>query len=296
MDNSLGKKDKLIIRKMNREEVEFAIEMAAAEGWNPGIHDGELFYEADPEGFFIAELEGKPVGCASAVAYDNDFGFLGLYVVKPEFQKKGIGMRLTEKCLEHMGDRNIGLDGVVENEIKYQKIMKFRSSYSNLRYEGRGGGEIPDGLVNDGLVNDGLVNISKIPFEKLLEYDRRMFPAPRSDFLKKWITQPDSYAFAALEAGDLKGYGVIRKCRVGCKIGPLFANDQGTAEKIFRALKASVPEELIYLDVPEPNKKAVEIAKKYNMNVMFRTIRMYSRKEPDIELDKVYGVTSFELG
>lgn len=290
MDNSLGKKDKLIIRKMNREEVEFAIEMAAAEGWNPGIHDGELFYEADPEGFFIAELEGKPVGCASAVAYDNDFGFLGLYVVKPEFQKKGIGMRLTEKCLEHMGDRNIGLDGVVENEIKYQKIMKFRSSYSNLRYEGRGG-EIPDGLVND-----GLVNISKIPFEKLLEYDRRMFPAPRSGFLKKWVNQPDSYAFAALEAGDLKGYGVIRKCRVGCKIGPLFANDQGTAEKIFRALKASVPEELVYLDVPEPNKKAVEIAKKYNMNVMFRTIRMYSRKEPDIELDKVYGVTSFELG
>ncbi|WP_269850096.1 GNAT family N-acetyltransferase [Methanosarcina horonobensis] len=73
---------------MSREEAEFAIEMAAAEGWNPGVHDGELFYEADPEGFFIAELEGKPAGCASAVVYDNDFGFLGLYVVKPEFQKK----------------------------------------------------------------------------------------------------------------------------------------------------------------------------------------------------------------
>lgn len=276
----------LKIRRMSREEAEFAIEMAAAEGWNPGIHDGELFYEADPEGFFIAELEGKPVGCASAVAYDNEFGFLGLYVVKPEFQKKGIGMKLTEKCLEYMGDRNIGLDGVVENEIKYQKVMKFRSSYSNLRYEGRGGGEIPDGLVK----------ISKVPFEKLLEYDRRMFPAPRPGFLKKWVTQPDSYSFAALKAGDLKGYGVIRKCRVGYKIGPLFADDLDTAEKIFRALKASVPEGTIYLDVPEPNEKAMGIAKKYHMNVMFKTIRMYSRKEPDIELDKVYGVTSFELG
>lgn len=276
----------LKIRKMSREEAEFAIEMAAAEGWNPGIHDGELFYEADPEGFFIAELEGEPAGCASAVAYDNDFGFLGLYVVKPEFRRKDIGMRLTEKCLEYLGDRNIGLDGVVENEKKYQKVMKFKSSYSNLRYEGRGGGEIPDGLVK----------ISKVPFEKLFEYDRRMFPAPRPGFLKKWINQPDSYAFAALEAGVLKGYGVIRKCRVGYKIGPLFAEDQDTAEKIFRALRASVSEETIYFDVPEPNEKAMEIAKKYHMNVMFRTIRMYSRKEPDIELDKVYGVTSFELG
>lgn len=276
----------LNIRIMSRDEVQFAIDMAASEGWNPGLYDGDLFYEADHNGFFIAELEGKPVGCASAVAYDDKFGFLGLYVVKPEFQNKGIGMKLTEKCMEYMRDRNIGLDGVVENEEKYQKIMKFRSSYSNLRFEGKGGGAIPDGLVK----------ISEVPFDKLLEYDRRMFPAPRSGFLKEWINQPDSYACAALEDGDLKGYGVIRKCWTGHKIGPLFADDKATAEKIFRALRASAPKENIYLDVPEPNSEAMELAKKYNMNVMFKTIRMYSQREPDIELDKVYGVTSFELG
>ena len=286
MDKDSEKIKELEIRKMNRREAEFAIGMAAAEGWNPGIHDGELFYEADHEGFFIAEVEGKPIGCASAVAYDDSYGFFGLYVVKPEFRKRGIGMKLTEKCLEYLEDRNIGLDGVVENEKKYQQVMKFRSSYSNLRFEGRGGGEVPDGLVN----------ISKVPFEKLLAYDRKMFSAPRSGFLEKWVNQPDSSAFAALEKGDLKGYGVIRKCRTGYKIGPLFADDQDTAEKIFRALKGSVPEETFYLDVPEPNKKAMEIAKRYHMNVMFKTIRMYSRKEPDIELDGVYGVTSFELG
>ena len=286
MDKDAEKIKDLKIRKMDREEVGFAVEMAAAEGWNPGLHDGELFYEADQEGFFIVEFDGKPVGCASAVAYDDSFGFLGLYVVKSEYRKKGVGLKLTEKCLEYLGDRNIGLDGVVENEKKYQQVMKFRSSYSNLRFEGRGGGEVPDGLVK----------ISEVPFEKLLDYDRKMFPAPRSRFLEKWVNQPDSYAFAALEERDLKGYGVIRKCRVGYKIGPLFADDQDTAEKIFRALRASVPEETIYLDVPEPNKKAMEIAKKYHMNVMFKTIRMYSRKEPDIRLDRVYGVTSFEFG
>lgn len=274
------------IRKMSREEVEFAVEMAAAEGWNPGIHDGELFYDTDPEGFFIAEVAGKPVGCASAVAYDDSFGFLGLYVVKPEFRKKGVGAKLTEKCLEYMGNRNIGLDGVVENEKKYQKVMKFRSFYSNLRFEGKGEGEVPDGLVE----------ISAVPFESLMEYDRQMFPVPRPGFLEKWIKQPDSYAFAAVEAGKLKGYGVIRKCRKGYKIGPLFADDRMTAEKIFLALKASVPGEAVYLDVPEPNRKAMELAEKYGMNVMFKTIRMYSRGEPEIKLEQVYGVTSFELG
>ena len=286
MEKSRIETEGLKIRKMRRDEAEFVIQMAAGEGWNPGIHDGEIFYDTDPEGFFIAEIDGKPVGCASAVAYDDSFGFFGLYVVKPEFREKGIGTRLTEKCLEHLGNRNIGLDGVLENEKKYQEFMKFKSFYSNLRFEGIGGGEVPDGLVK----------ISDVPFESLLEYDREMFPAPRATFLEKWIKQPDSYAFAAIEAGKLKGYGVIRKCQNGYKIGPLFADDSITAEKIFLALKASVPGEAIYLDVPEPNKKAMEIANKYGMAVMFKTIRMYSREEPNINLEKVYGVTTFELG
>jgi hypothetical protein len=53
--------------------------------------------------------------------------------------------------------------------------MKFKSSYSNLRFEGKGEGEVPDGLVK----------VSTVPFESLLEYDRRMCPAPRSGFLEK---------------------------------------------------------------------------------------------------------------
>ncbi len=67
------------------------------ESWH---HDGEIFCEADPDGFFIAEIEGKLISCASAVAHDDSFGFLGLYVVKPEFREKGVVVKLTEKCLD----------------------------------------------------------------------------------------------------------------------------------------------------------------------------------------------------
>lgn len=277
----------LYIRNAAPEEMGFIIGLAASEGWNPGIHDGELFYEADPEGFFIAELEGRPVGCASAVAYDDNFGFLGLYVVRPEFQNKGIGSQLTERCMAYLGDRTIGLDGVVENERKYQDVMKFTSSYSNLRFEGKGGGEAPDGLVE----------VREVPFSQLLNYDRRMFPAPRDAFLKRWITQPGSHACAVLQGRELKGYGVIRKCVSGYKIGPLFADDISIAERIFLALRSNVHEsEPVLLDVPQPNKDALTMAEKYGMSVCFRTIRMYKGKAPDIDLKKVFGVTTFELG
>ncbi|HOP41772.1 MAG TPA: hypothetical protein PLI53_12085 [Geobacteraceae bacterium] len=54
--------DDISIRRMSRDDVRLAVEWAAGEGWNPGVCDADSFYEADPNGFFIAELNRKPVG------------------------------------------------------------------------------------------------------------------------------------------------------------------------------------------------------------------------------------------
>ena len=61
-------KDTLKIRPMNRPEVALAIKWAAIEGWNPGIYDADSYYQTDPQGFLLGELNGEPIGCISAVA------------------------------------------------------------------------------------------------------------------------------------------------------------------------------------------------------------------------------------
>ena len=71
------------IRVMQADEVGFAIDLAAAEGWKPGVCDAQAFYETDPEGFFIGLLNDEPIGCISAVSYKGRFGFIGLYIVAP---------------------------------------------------------------------------------------------------------------------------------------------------------------------------------------------------------------------
>ncbi|MGB7531567.1 MAG: GNAT family N-acetyltransferase [Halobacteriota archaeon] len=113
--------NRLRIRRMTEDEVAFAIDLAAEEGWNPGIHDGECFYAADPNGFFVGELDGELVGSISAVSSDDSFGFIGLYIVKPEFRGIGIGTRLWEVGRAYLTDHNIGLDGVVEQQPYYQR-------------------------------------------------------------------------------------------------------------------------------------------------------------------------------
>jgi len=63
------------------------------------------------------------------------------------------------------------------------------------------------------------------------------------------------------------------------------------------SLKSSIsPSETFFLDIPETNPAAVELDEKYAMNIVFETARMYTGAVPDLCLNRLFGVTSFELG
>src|SRR3984893_10169956 len=236
------------VRKMAEADLALALEWAAAEGWNPGLHDAHCFYAADPEGFFVGERNGVPIGCVSAVRYRPRFGFLGLYIVKAGHRGQGFGLELWRAALDHLGDRVIGLDGVVAQRDNYRK-SGFRLAFRNIRQQGRGGGAAPSGLTG----------LAAIPIEDILRYDATAFPAPRAEFLKSWIGQPQAVSVGVADGRRLKGYGVLRACREGFKIGPLFADDEETADRLFSGLLARAPGAAVFLDTPEANPAAVAL-------------------------------------
>jgi GNAT superfamily N-acetyltransferase len=129
----------LSVSKMTENELGLALDWAADEGWNPGLFDAENFAAADPNGFFLGRLRGEPVGCVSAVAYDERFGFLGLYLVKAPYRGRGFGLKLWREAMDYLGGRKIGLDGVVAPQDNYRK-SGFKLAYRNIRHEGMGGG------------------------------------------------------------------------------------------------------------------------------------------------------------
>lgn len=275
-------------RIMTRQEIEIPIEWAAKEGWNPGLYDGESFYAADPNGFILGLLDDEPIASISAVKYGTSFGFIGFYIVKPEYRGKGYGIQTWNAALHSLEGRNIGLDGVVDQQENYQK-SGFDLAYRNIRFEGAGGGGFA--------APPEIIKLSDIGFEIIEAYDRQFFPEPRTAFLQFWINQPSAVSLGFWRAGKLSGYGVLRKCRSGYKIGPLFADSSEHADVLFQSLKSMVPAgDPVYLDVPETNAEAVALAKRHEMQVVFETARMYTGGAPEISLKRLYGVTSFELG
>lgn len=276
------------IRGMTLPEVDLAIDWAASEGWNPGLYDATSFYAADPKGFLMGLLGKEPVAVVSAVKYNDAFGFMGFYMVKPEYRGMGYGVQMGQVGLTYLAGCTVGLDGVLAQQENYRR-SGFRMAYRNVRYRG-----VFEGM---GFTHPNIVPLSFFSLEELCAYDRMLFPADRRAFLQSWVGQPESKAFGYLVKGRLVGYGVARVCRVGYKIGPLFADEPHVADALFRALVAEIPVgSSVFLDVPENNAEAVLLAKRYSMKEVFSTARMYLGPEPKLPASRIFGVTSFELG
>ncbi len=276
------------IRRMNRDEIDLAIDWTRTEGWNPGNHDAECFYAADPDGFLLGLLNNEPVAMISAVRYEQTYGFMGFYIVNPKFRNRGYGSQLWEAGLKYLENRNVGLDSVRPDLVSHRK-PEFKPAYINFRFKW-----IKDKQLG---VNPEIVRLADIPWDIVTAYDYEVFSFRRDDFLKCWITRPNAWALGVMADSKLSAYGVIRECREGFKIGPLFADNKDLAQSLFNALTRDLRIGVhVFLDTPAKNFDSVALAQSYGMTEVFRTTRMYNGEEPSLPLHKWYGVTSFELG
>jgi GNAT superfamily N-acetyltransferase len=279
--------DELAIRAMRPGEISLAVDWAAREGWNPGLADDACFACVDPEGFLIAERDGEPVATVSCVNYGASFSFLGFYIVRPDLRGRGYGLRIWNAAIAHAGARVVGLDGVTAQQDNYRK-SGFALAYANVRYGGT--------VIAPNTPRADVVALSEVPLAAVEADDATVFPAPRSAFLRTWINAPGHAGCAFMRNGRLAGWGVIRPCRKGFKIGPLVADDRATAEAVFAALAARAGGGEIFLDVPGINREAIALAEDFGLAPVFETARMYTGAIPPLRLERVFGVTSFELG
>jgi GNAT superfamily N-acetyltransferase len=279
------KDDSFRVRSMSPEEVALAVDWAAAEGWNPGLTDASCFAAAASDGFLLGELAGAPAVILSVVNYDEHFSFLGFYIVRPDLRGRGFGLRIWQAGMARARSRAVGLDGVVAQQDNYRK-SGFVFAYNNIRY---GGWVAPPAEVG------ATVPLTEVPFDLITRDDATVFPAARPAFLSTWIAASSHVGRALIRDGRLAGWGVIRPCPTGRKIGPLIADDRDAAEAVFAALVGPTGGQ-VFLDVPQPNGAAVALATAHGFAPVFETARMYSGLIRPVALERVYGVTTFELG
>ncbi|WP_108397367.1 GNAT family N-acetyltransferase [Devosia submarina] len=266
------------IRSLELREVEELLCWAAAEGWNPGLHDARAFYAADPNGFFGAFVDGAMVAAIAAIAYDDAFGFIGLYICHADWRGHGHGKAVWDAGMAYLGDRTIGLDAVPMQRDNYAS-MGFKAAYDTIHMIG---------MV--GAVPAPIERRSPTQPKDIAGLDRQCFPADRHAFLHHWLAPPhETFVYRADDW--IAAYGVLRPCTDGAKLGPLFASNVDGAIALLTARSG-----LIHIDVPCSQTEFLLTLSALGFSPGFQTTRMYRGPAPAVRLPFVFGVTSLELG
>ncbi len=283
--------DNLQLTKLNYKELETLMLWAKEEGWDPGLNDAALFWETDPNGFYGYFNNQEFIAGGAIISYNGEFGFMGLFIVHREYRHLGIGRKLwyqrRDKLLSRINkDASIGMDGVVAMQSFYHK-GGFNIAFRDERHERFG---------EKFTLNTYVSKISEYDMSDILKYDAVCFGFHRPQFLIPWIKQAYGFSFKYVENGLLKGYAIMRKTGKGYKICPLFADNPFVAEELYKACLNEAPYELVYIDIPMINQLAIDLVKKYETRFVFECARMYLNSTPSIPYERIFGITTFEIG
>lgn len=223
---------KVIIRAMNKQDLQWAREQANKEQWNPGLHDWASYYALDPNGHFVMvnseflEGEEQRIGCISAVRYKN-FAFVGLYIVTPEHRGKGHGKALWEHAMQYIAEApQQGLYAVPQQISRY-KAQGFEGERVNRCFARK----VPP-ISGDQCKEVIAFDATNPAFTKISDFDQELFVAPRSQLLRAMLTQDQTYGLAHIADEQIKGYCMIRPLHKGVRIGPLYANESDAAKSL----------------------------------------------------------------
>ena len=276
---------------------------AIIEGWRPAIDDHEVYFATDPTGFFVGEVDGKIVCCKSIVKYGEDVAFGGYYIVEKPYRGKGYGLAMYDYTFDR--NRNLGIDGVLENIPLYEK-WGFKSTWINRRMLF----DVSHCATHLDTFNPSagvLVQPAKqVDLDLLSAYDTAAFGAPHDLYLKALLKAQNAINLAATNSsGDIIGFVSVRRTILeedGWKIGPLFADDSQIARTLLKHLYKELAKEVskrkvATMDIPaDINPESMALAEELKATFLSDLSRMFTKGPLDIPKKKIFGFTSAELG
>ena len=202
----------LTIRQMQKEDIAFAAECTAAEGWvseNQSTLEG--FYLHDPGSCLLAVENGKPVGICIATCYGSS-GFIGELIVRPEARGRGVGAALLNhgvNALIQRGTETVYLDGVLQAVELYQR-NGFRKVCRSWRFSGT----LPEEK------STGVRRMTSDDLDQVFALDKRSFGEDRSFFLRYRLKHYPQLGYVMENKGTVLGFILGRAGPGWLSVGP----------------------------------------------------------------------------
>jgi len=261
--------------------------MTKKEMWNVTIGDVQRMFEFEPDGCFIAELEGTPAGHVFSVTYGK-LGWIGLLIVKKEFRRTGIARLLILKANKYLlsqGVQTIRLEAVPDISELYRRIG-FVDEYDSLRFKGV--------ATKASFETESVGAMSKTMVDEVAKFDAEYFGAERTKVIERLYEAHPELCFVSRSGSKICGYIMSRKAEEGYSVGPWVCapEKKNTADSLLTACLQRIDDaDIVYIGVPAPNQSAIEILRNKGFVQFSKSIRMLCGERLS---DRVKGV--FAIG
>jgi GNAT superfamily N-acetyltransferase len=274
---------------MKADDIDFCMRMKDHVGWNQIPADWERFMALDPDGCFIAELDGEPVGTGTVVTYGTALAWIGMIIVDETKRRMGIGRAIMLACMEYCKEKGIEVIKLDATPLgnKLYLTLGFVEEYLMDRREGRGAT----------FSYTGVVPMTAEDLADVIRYDAEKFGVERPGVIEGYFNDYPKSAFVARDGDTLTGFLMIRNGKNAQQIGPWVADDAAVAEELFKAGLSAVGDNPVFFDIVAVNSNVLPLVCKYGFVHQRPFVRMYYKqnKYPG-DPACVYAVSGVEKG
>lgn len=283
----------LQIRLLTSSDLPFAEALSRNAGWNQTDADWKRFQLAEPLGCFIAEWDHTPVGTITTTRYAGGLAWIGMLLVQPEHQGRGIGTQLLDHAIAYL------------RQMKATCIKLDATPAGQPIYEGRG--FKPEWSLQRWMANPARLSF---PFpghrtrfwrdadiEPMRQLDAEAFGTCRWAMLRRMEGNSTHWLVNAVPKGRLNGIGMARRGARAHYLGPIVAGNLSSAAGLVKALLQSLGKQRVFWDIPDHQEMTIELARQLGFHPQRTLVRMFLGEDnipgrPEM----IYGLAGPEIG
>ena len=268
-------------------DIELGLKLSRQAGWNQTEFDWLRFLKMEPDGCFVAELDGSSVGTTTTTLFE-DTAWISMVLVDVDFRSKGIGTELLKYSLNYLDERNVKtvrLDATSAGQPIYEKLG-FVAEYQLARYEG---------ILSSGEKGRDITKAEPALYTSIIEFDKQMTGTNREKMHRSFFEEFLEDIYVVKSGDEIAGFIMSRPGANAVQIGPCVANmDAGSV--LLRDALIRFAGKSVFVDVPVDNVGAVKIAESGGLKVQRYFMRMYRGRRINDNIDALWASSGPEKG
>lgn len=254
------------IRPMAVADLPLGLKLSRQAGWNQVESDWRRFLDMQPQGCFVAQLDGTPVATTVTCTF-GPVAWIAMVLVEVTARRKGVATSLLKHALDFLDSqcvRTVRLDATAAGQPVYERLG-FLPEYSLTRYEG-----IAAQVDTEPHVEVAPASL----FGEIIAFDRQTTGTPREKMLLR-LFEESPHAVRVLRRGErLEGFVAARYGANATQIGPCIATNDGGPPLLRDALSRHAGQP-VFIDIPRDNARALRVAEASGLKPQRHFVRMY---------------------